>query len=384
MKKIYFDHNATTPVHPEVKEAMQGALGEDFGNPSSAHWAGQEPARLLAHARSAVASLINAAPVETVFTSGGSEGDNMAIKGTLMKHGKSAHMITTTAEHHAVLNTCRLLERFGFGVTYVDVDSNGIADPDDIRKAIRGNTVLISVIYANNEVGSINDIRSIAQIAHEHGALCHTDAVQAVGKVNIDVKELGVDMLTASGHKFNAAKGVGFQYIRKGVEVLPLVSGGHQEFGLRAGTENIPGITGLGRAAELVAAELAERQKNIGALRDMLERGILDAVPDTVVNGHPEKRTFNTTNITFMGIDADALLTVLNSQGIAVSTGSACSTGDVEPSHVLTAMGLDGVAARGAVRFSLGLGNTEEEVRYCLEVLPPIVEKLRKISPLGG
>lgn len=382
MRKVYFDHNATTPIHPEVREVVLPFLSEKFGNPSSLHWAGREVRSYVEEAREKVAKMINAEPSEVIFTSCGSEGDNMAIKGVLMGNlKKGRHMITTVVEHPAVYKTCKFLEKFDFEVTYVPVDSYGMIDPDDIRKAIRKDTVLISVMYANNETGNIFPIKEISKIAKEQGIIFHTDAVQVAGKIPIDVKDLGVDILTASGHKFNAPKGIGFQYIRKGLEILPLISGGHQERELRAGTENMIGIVAIGKACEIALQTMDKKAKEIGMLKERLEKGILERVPDTVVNGHPEKRLYNTSNISFKYIEAEALLVMLDMQGIAVSTGSACSSGATEPSYVLQSMNLDPLCSRGALRFSLGLGNTIEDVEYCLEVLPPIVEKIRKMSP---
>jgi cysteine desulfurase len=382
MRKVYFDHNATTPIHPEVRESILPFLSEKFGNPSSLHWAGREVRAYVEEAREKVAKLINADPSEIIFTSCGSEGDNMAIKGVLMGNlKKGRHMITTVVEHPAVYRTCKFLEKFDFEVTYIPVDSYGMIDPDDIKKAIRKDTVLISVMYANNETGNIFPIKEIAKIAKEHDIVFHTDAVQVAGKIPVDVKDLGVDILTASGHKFNAPKGIGFQYIRKGLEILPLISGGHQERELRAGTENMVGIVAIGKACEIAMQNMSDKSKEIGELKERLEKGILENVPDTVINGHPEKRLYNTSNISFKYIEAEALLVMLDMQGIAVSTGSACSSGATEPSYVLQSMNLDPLCSRGALRFSLGLGNTIEDVEYCLEVLPPLVEKIRKMSP---
>lgn len=382
MKKVYFDHNATTPVRPEVKDVMLPFLSEKYGNPSSLHWAGREVRAFVEETREKAAKLINAEPSEIVFTSCGSEGDNMAIKGVLMGNlKKGRHVITTIVEHPAVYNTCRFLEKFDFEVTYLSVDNYGMIDLDELKKAIRKDTVLISVMYANNETGNIFPIKEISQIAKEAGVIFHTDAVQVAGKIPLDVKDLGVDLLTVSGHKFNAPKGVGFQYVRNGLDILPLISGGHQERGLRAGTENMAGIVALGKACELAIAEMSKKMGEVGRLRDKLENGILEKVPDTVINGHPENRLYNTSNISFKYIEAEALLVMLDMNGIAVSTGSACSSGATEPSHVLTAMNLDPLCSRGAIRFSLGYGNTEEDVEYCLEVLPPLVEKIRKMSP---
>jgi cysteine desulfurase len=380
MRKIYMDHNATTPLHPEVREAIMPYLDNRFGNPSSAHWAGREAKHALEEAREQVSALINANPHEIVFTSGGSEGDNMAIKGTLgAKRGR--HVITTSVEHPAVFKTCKLLEHSGFEFTYLPVDGLGMVEPENARKAARTDTALISVMCANNETGNLLAVKEIAKIAQEHGILMHTDAVQSVGKVPIDVKDLGVDILTASGHKFNAPKGVGFQYIKEGVNIQPLISGGHQEHGFRAGTENIPGIVALGKSCEIAARDMKSRHKSIGRLRDMLEKGILERVRETVLNGHPEKRVYNTSSISFKYIEGEALMAILESEGIAVSTGSACSSGEMEPSHVLTAMGLEPLCSRGTIRFSLGLGNTEEDVERCLEVLVPSAKRLQEMSP---
>lgn len=382
MRKVYFDHNATTPVRPEVKDMMLPFLSESFGNPSSIHWAGREVKAFVEEAREKAAKLINAEPSEVIFTSCGSEGDNMAIKGILMGNlKKGRHMITTIVEHPAVYNTCRFLEEFDFEVTYLPVDNYGMIDIDDFKKAIRKDTVLASVMYANNETGNIFPVEEIAKVAKENDIVFHTDAVQVAGKIPLDVKKLNIDLITISGHKFNAPKGVGIQYVRKGLKILPLISGGHQERGLRAGTENMAGIVALGKACELALNEMTEKTQKIKDLRDKLENGILERVPDTVINGHPEKRLYNTTNISFKYIEAEALLVMLDMNGIAVSTGSACSSGATEPSHVLTAMNLDPLCSRGAIRFSLGYGNTEEDVDYCLDILPPLVEKIRKMSP---
>jgi cysteine desulfurase len=356
-------------------------LGGDFGNPSSSHWAGRGVSGHVDRAREQVASLINARPSEVVFTSGGSEGDNMAVKGMAMLKGRGCHVVTTTVEHPAVYSTCRYLERYGFYFSYVPVGETGRVDPEAVRAAIREETVLISVMYANNETGTLNPMEEIASIARERGVVLHTDAVQAVGKVPLDVRGLGVDILTASGHKYNAPKGVGFQYVREGLDLFPLISGGHQERGLRAGTENVPGIAALGKASEVAGEGIEERRRAIGALRDRLEQGILEQVPETVVNGSAGHRTYNTSNISFRHIEGDALMALLDREGIAVSTGSACTSESTEPSRVLTAMGLEPLRSRGAIRFSLGLGTTEEDVDYCLEVLPPLARRLQEMSP---
>ncbi|MDA8086168.1 MAG: cysteine desulfurase family protein [Nitrospiraceae bacterium] len=386
--KIYFDHNATSPVAPEAKEAMGPFLGSMFGNPSSVHQAGREAREAVEKARRQVSALINADPSEIVFTSGGSEGDNMAIKGVLFNYLKQGgHIITTVVEHPAVLETFRFMEKFfGFEASYLGVDGSGMVDPDELKKAIRKDTVLISVMAANNETGNIFPVREMASIAVEHGIIFHTDAVQVTGKMPVDVRKWGVDLLTASGHKFNAPKGVGFQFVRNGIKTKKtppvLITGGHHEHGLRAGTENVPGIAALGAACEIAMASMRDKAKVIGAMRDRLENGILQSIPETAMNGHKENRIYNTSNISFKYVEAEAILQMLDMQGISVSTGSACSSETSEPSHVLQAMGLLPVCSRGAIRFSLGLGNTEEDVDHCLEVLRPIVGRLQKMSPL--
>jgi cysteine desulfurase len=383
MRKIYLDHNATTPVHPGVKEAMLPYLEDSFGNPSSVHWAGREPREALEGARTRVASLINSDASEIVFTSGGSEGDNMAIKGALIGNKAGSHVITTAVEHPAVYRTCMMLKDFGFDFTFLPVNGFGMPDPEEARKAIRKETVLISVMFANNETGNLLPVNEIADIARENGVLMHTDAVQAAGKLPIDVSELKVDILTASGHKFNAPKGIGFQYLRKGTNIQPLISGGSQENGWRSGTENIAGIVALGKACEIARRDMEARIESIGQLRDILENTILERVAETSLNGHPEKRIYNTSSISFRYIEGEALSSLLEMEGIAVSTGSACSSQTSEPSHVLTSMGLDPICSRGTIRFSLGMGNTEEDVQHCLEVIPSFAERLQKMSPLA-
>lgn len=384
MKRIYLDHNATSPVHPEVRDAMLPFLNEKFGNSSSAHWAGREVREHAEAARNSVALLLGADPSEIIFTGGGSEGDNMAIKGILMKYMcDGGHIITSAVEHPAVLKTCAFMERFGFEVTVIPVDQYGMVDPSDVRKAIRNNTRLITIMYVNNETGNIFPLKEVSQIASEADIIFHTDAVQATGKIPIDVNDLGVDILTGSGHKFNAPKGTGFQYLRSGTNVLPLISGGHQEGGFRAGTENIPGIIALGKACDIAREKLAAHDGTIRDLRDRLERGILDTVPATLLNGHPVNRVENTANISFRYIEGEALLVLLDMDGIAVSTGSACSSGSQEPSHVLQAMGLDPLCSRGAIRFSLGYGTTSEDVDLCLESVRRHADRLLKMSPFS-
>lgn len=382
-RRVYFDHNATTPIHPEVRESMLPYIGELFGNPSSGHWAGREVHDAAETARSHVARLINASPSEIIFTSGGTESDNMAIRGALIAgRARGRHVITTSVEHPAVYKTCKILEAEGMcELTVVPVDGQGMIDPDLVQKAIRPDTVLISAMYANNETGTVLPLAELSRIGREHGVLVHTDAVQAVGKVPLDAKALGVDMLSASGHKFNAPKGVGFQYIRDGLDIQPLLTGGGQEYGRRAGTENLAGIVALGKACDIAMREMESKMEYVGALRARLENGIMDRLREVSINGHPVRRIYNTCNISFSFIEAEALLAILDMAGIAVSSGSACSSGSSEPSRVLTAMGLEPVCSRGAVRFSLGMGNTEGDVDYCLDVLVPAVERLQRISP---
>jgi cysteine desulfurase len=384
MRRVYLDHNATTPVHPRVRAAMLPFLEDHFGNPSSAHWASDEPRRALAEARQTVASFVGANPHEVVFTSGGSEGDNMALRGALDARPQRGHLVISAVEHPAVLKTAALLESRGAEVTIVPVDAQGMLDPEDVGRAIRPDTALVSVMYANNETGTLLPVREVAAICRERGVLSHTDAVQAVGKMPLDVRDLGVDILTASGHKFNAPKGVGFQYVREGVQLPPLIAGGHQEFGFRAGTENIAGIVALAEACRAAADEMEERHRLIGGLRERLENGLLERLPQSVLNGHPERRVYNTANISFKYIEGEALMALLIKEGIAVSTGSACASGSTEPSHVLTAMNLAPLCSRGAIRFSLGLGTTEEDVAYCMDIIPPLVKRLQRMSPFSA
>jgi cysteine desulfurase len=374
MKRIYLDHNATTPLHPEVREAMLPFLGELFGNPSSGHWAGREVAPHLSEARGHAAALVGASPEEIVFLSGGTEADNWAVRSAL-EDRPGGHVITSSVEHPAVFNACQEMEARGHELTIVDVDGYGRVSPEAVREAIRDNTALISIMLANNETGTINPIREIAALAREKGIVMHTDAVQAVGKIPLDVRELGVDILSASAHKFNGPKGVGFQYIRGGASLRPMIVGGHQERAMRSGTENVPGIAGLGKACEVALRDMAERESIMRPLRDMLENGLKEAVPVTEVNGHPTERIYNTLNLSFKYIEGEALL---------ISTGSACASGSTEPSRVLKAMRLDPLCSRGAIRFSLGLGTTREEIEHCLGFIPPLALRLQGMSPFSG
>ena len=385
MKRIYMDNNATTAVRPEVLDAMLPYYREQFGNPSSVHWAGRAVSGAVEKAREQVAQLINAAPAEIVFISCGSEGDNMAIKGTAAALAeKGNHIITTSVEHPAVLETCRFLEKQGFEVTYLPVDRDGMLDLAQLEAAITDRTILISVMWANNETGNIFPVEEIGAIAKKHKVRFHTDAVQAVGKLPVDVQRANVDLLVLSGHKIGAPKGVGAIYIRKGTRMLPLIHGGHQERSRRAGTHNVAGIVGLGLACELAGGEIDRYAATVGALRDRLEAGIKAAIPEIKLNGHPDpaRRLANTLNVSFAYIEGESLLLNFDMKGIAASSGSACTSGSLEPSHVMGAMCVDVVLAHSSTRFSLGPDNTAEDVDYILEVLPPIVQRLREMSPL--
>lgn len=384
MKKVYLDHNATTPTDPLVLEAMLPYYKDIFGNASSVHEFGRLARKGIDEARLKVARLLGAKdPDEIVFTGSGTEADNFAIKGAADSlRSKGSHIITSSIEHHAVLSACKFLEKNGFQVTYLPVDKFGIIDLEELKKAVTDKTILISIMYANNEVGTIEPVEEIAKIAKQKGILFHTDAVQAVGKIPIDVLKLGVGLLSLSAHKLYGPKGVGALYIRKGVKLTPLLHGGHHEKNRRAGTENVAGIVGLGKAAELAAKNMKEETVRIKTLRDRLEKGIMGSIKYTYLNGHPENRLCSTANISFEYLEGEGIILNLDMDGVGVSTGSACTSGSLEPSHVLTAMGIDAVKTQGSIRFSLGKDNTEEDVDYVVKVLPPIIERLRKMSPL--
>jgi len=380
--RSYFDHNATTPPAPEVVEAVVRALRDDFGNPSSVHHFGQRAKALLDEARSAAAELIGAEPGDLVFTSGGTEADNMALRGAAEAAeaaGARRHVIASAIEHEAVLNTVKALTRRGWTSTLLPVDATGIVSPASLATAITPQTAIVSVMHANNEIGTIQPIADLAAIAHEHGAIFHTDAVQSVAKIPVDMRTLGVDLLSLSAHKFNGPKGAGALWIRRGTRVVSTMTGGKHERNRRGGTENVPGIAGLGVAARLARAKLATEAARISALRDRLEQGVLTRVGGTAVNGDRAARVPNTTNISFDGVEAESLLIALDLEGFAVSTGSACSSGTLEPSHVLRAMGLPTHRTQNSIRFSLGLGNTEAQVDALLERLPAVVSKLRTL-----
>ncbi|EGW40370.1 cysteine desulfurase NifS [Desulfosporosinus sp. OT] len=384
MRRVYLDHSATTPVDVEVATLMMTYYTEKYGNPSSVHSFGREAKQALEEARKQVAELIGATPSEVTFTSGGTEADNLAIIGTaeaLRKKGK--HIITSSIEHHAVLETCEYLEKNGLDLTVIPVDEEGILSVEDVRKAIRPDTILISVMHANNEVGSIQPIAEIGKLAKEHGITFHVDAVQSLGKIPIDVNEMNVDLLTVSSHKIYGPKGVGALYVRKGVRVVPLVHGGGQEKKRRSGTENTPGIIGFGKACQLAGQRMAEDAEHHTKLRDKLINGILQSIDHVKVNGPMgDKRLPNNVNVSIRFVEGESLLLSLDMLGISASSGSACTSGSLDPSHVLLAMGLVHEIAHGSLRFTLGRQNTEEEIDYVLEQLPKIVERLRMMSPL--
>ncbi len=380
MHRVYFDNNATTPVLPDVFEAMRPYFSEHFGNASSIHHHGQETRAAVERARESVATLVGCRAAEIVFTSGGTEGDNLGIFGVLHD---DAHIITSTIEHSAVLNTCRQLESKGVAVTYIPVNSACLVDPDDVRRALRPNTQLISVMMANNETGVVQPVEEIGKIAAEADVYFHTDAVQAAGKVAIDVERIGCDLLTISGHKLHAPQGVGALYVRKGTRLTPRLFGGRHERSRRAGTENVPGIVGIGKAAELAHAGFTNGEvARMSSLRDQLQIALLREVDESIVNGAGAPRVPNTTNIRFEHIEGEALVIALDLKGLAVSTGAACSSGAIEPSHVLTAMGLRPDQARASIRFSLGKQSTQENVNFAIELIPGTVAKLRELSPV--
>jgi cysteine desulfurase len=378
----YFDNNATTRVAPEVCEAMQPFLGERCGNPSSAYGLGREAASQVRQAREKVAALLNANPEEIVFTSCGTESINSAIHSALSLHPDKQHIVTTAVEHPATLNFCAWLKRQGWAVTVLPVDGQGALNSAALEDSIRPDTALVSVMLANNETGLLFPVPEVSSVCRRKGVLCHSDAVQAAGKLPLDVRALSVDFLSLSAHKLHGPKGIGLLYIRQGLSFQPYLLGGHQESGRRAGTENVASIVGFGQAAELALARLAEQQTRVRALRDRLEKDIMAAVPLTSRNGAAEPRLPNTTNLTFAGVDSEAVLLMLDQVGVCASSGSACATGASSPSHVLTAMGFSPERARSSLRFSLGFYNTDQEVDYLLAHLPGFITKLRAISAL--
>lgn len=383
MGRIYLDYAATTPTHPEVVKTMLPYFTDAFGNPSSIYSYGQEAKGAIEEARVKVADLIGARNEEIIFTSGGTEADNFALKGVAYANeNRGNHIITSSVEHHAVIETCKFLERRGFRVTYLPVDEYGLVDPDDVEKAITDKTILISVMQANNEMGTVQPIAEIGRIAKEAGIYFHTDAVQTVGHIPVDVNELGVDLLSMSAHKFYGPNGVGALYIRKGTKLTPFMHGGEQERRRRASTENVPGIVGFGKAVELTQQEMSREAKRLTYLRDQLIKGLLERIDHIRLNGHPTMRLPNNVNVSVDFVEGESMLLNLDLEGICASTGSACSSSSLEPSHVLLALGLSPEQAHGSLRFSLGKWTTEEEIGRVLEVLPPIVAKLRAMSPL--
>lgn len=380
---IYLDHAATTAVHPDVLKEMLPYFTDKFGNPSSVYGFAANNKNKLTEARETIAGALGAKPEEIYFTAGGSESDNWALKCTAEAYGvHGGHIITTKIEHHAILHTCKYLENRGYDVTYLDVDENGLVDLNTLEAAIRPDTFLISIMFANNEIGTIEPIKEIGEVAHRHGILFHTDAVQAFGQIPIHVDEMNIDMLSASGHKFNGPKGIGFLYIRKGLKLKSFIHGGQQERGRRAGTENVPGIVGIAKACEIAMTEMEERMKKETELRDYLIERILKEIPYTRLNGHSRKRLPNNVNISFQFVEGESILIMLDMAGICASSGSACTSGSVDPSHVLLAIGLPHEIAHGSLRLTLGYENTKEEMDTVVDNLKRIIANLRNMSPL--
>lgn len=383
MNKIYLDNAATTPVRKEVVDAMLPYFTENFGNPSSVYQIAQINKKAIDESRETIAKLIGAQTNEIFFTSGGSEANNWAIKGIAeSKKAKGNHIITTKVEHHAVLHTCEYLEKHGYEVTYLDVDENGLVCPNAVEAAIKETTILISIMYANNEIGTIMPIKEIGEIAKKHNVTLHTDAVQAIGQIKVDVKAENIDLLSLSAHKINGPKGVGVLYIRRGLKVENLIHGGAQERGRRAGTENVAGVVGLAKAMELAYTDFEEKIVKMTALRDKLIKGLLDAIPYTRLNGHTTRRLANNANIGVEYVEGESLLLLLDMQGISASSGSACTSGSLDPSHVLLALGIPHERAHGSIRFTLGNQTTEEEIQTVIDKMPAIVQRMRDMSPL--
>jgi cysteine desulfurase len=379
----YFDNSATTKVDPRVLEAMEPYFLEHYGNPSSLHGLGRDAEEGMTSAREKVARAINSAAGEIVFTAGGTEADNMALQGYANANRKRGnHIVTSRIEHHAILNTCEFLEREGFKVTYLPVDKFGLVDLEMLKEAVTKETLLVSVMVANNEIGTLEPIKEISEIAHDKGAVFHTDAVQSMTKVRTDVVRESIDMLSMSGHKFHGPKGIGALYLKKGLKIRPLVYGGGQERGMRSSTENVPGMIGIGRAIELGMAELDQDVTRMTGMRDRMIEGVLSEIPDSYLNGHPSKRLCNNAHFRFDGVEGESLLIYLDQQGFCVSTGSACSSRTTGPSHVLSALGLGNEQMHGSLRASLSKFNTMEEIDRFLEVIPGVVKKLREMSPM--
>ncbi len=384
MKQIYLDHNATTPVRKEVLEAMMPYFSEDYGNASSVYSMGQKARQAVDGAREVIGNALGTEAADIIFTSGGTESDNFAIKGIAMANlNRGRHVITSNAEHLAVLESCRFIEKeLGFDVTYLPVDKYGLIDINKLKEAVRKDTILISIMLANNETGTIQPVKEIAKIARENKIYFHTDAVQALGKLPIDVEDMGIDMCSFSGHKVYGPKGIGAMYLRKGVKIAPFQHGGHHEKSKRAGTENVPGIVGFAKAVEIAHRDIKKNDAYLKRLTKKMWDGLNKALKEIYLNGHPENRLSSTLNISFRYIEGESMVLNFDMKGISASTGSACTSGSLEPSHVLTAMAVPPEMAQGSVRFSFGYENTEADVDYCLAEIPPIVERLRKMSPL--
>jgi len=380
--RVYLDHNATTPLAPEVLAAMTPYLTERFGNPSSIHAWGQEARQALERARATVAQALGAADKDTiVFTAGGTEADNLALLGVAAaQQARGRHIVVSAVEHHAVLHTADHLARLGFEVTRLPIDTHGLLDPDEVRRAIRSETILVSAMHANNETGVLFPVARIGRMCRERGVAFHTDAVQSFGKLPVDVDDLNVDLLSLSGHKIHGPKGVGALFVRRGTSMRPLIHGGAQERARRAGTENVAAAVGLARSAELMQQDQEATAKRLADLRDRLELGLMAALPGVLRNGHPTERLAHTSNLAFAGAETESLIVALDLCGVAVSSGAACSSGSLEPSHVLAAMGLSRERVGGSIRFSLGRGTTAEQVDRVLELLPPIVERMRRVG----
>jgi len=383
MRNVYLDHAATTPIHPKVLEAMMPYFSGKFGNPSNLHDIGRDAKNAVEEARGKTAALIGAKPEEIFFTASGAESNNFALKGLAQANSqKGKHIIVSQIEHFSVLHPVKTLEKAGFTVTALPTDHFGIVDPADVAKAITKETVLVSIMHANNEIGSIEPIEEISKITKEKGVLFHTDAVATVGWIPVNVSSLGVDALSLSGHQFYGPKGVGALYVRKGVRIKPQIEGGIQEDGRRSGTENVPGIVGLGKACELAMADLSNRMTTVTALRDRLQKGLVEKIDHVVINGHPTKRLPQNLNMSMWYVEGESMLLFLNMQGISVSSGSACTSRSLKSSHVLTCIGTDAAVANGTLLMSLGMGNTTEDMDYVINALPPIVQRLREMSPL--
>ncbi len=384
MRRIYLDHAATTPVHPDVIKTMLPFFDENYGNSSSLYYHGQKARETIEGARASLARIIGAKPEEIIFSSGGTESNNTAIKGVAWaRNGKANHIITSSIEHHAVLEPCHFLKRKGFSLTILPVDKFGLVDPDDVKKAITAKTILVSIMHANNEIGTTEPIEEIGKICREKGVYLHTDAVQTFGSFDINVDTLGIDLLSISAHKIYGPKGVGALYIREGTKITPLMHGGRQEHGKRASTQNTAGIVGLARAAEIAISEQEARVKKFKAMRDRLIEEITNRTDDVILNGHRQKRLPNNCHIIVRHVEGEAMLLRLNDLGIEVATGSACSTGSLEASHVLLAIGVSPVDAHGSLRISVGLQTTDDDIEYVIENLPKVVSDLRNISPLS-